>query len=114
MSANSTRMRRVTALLNAISDLRAGDLRAVLELDLVTPLCEFGENDIFELNKDGKIVHIPGHPPPPKSLKDKVRTGERLARILENQLREIMAMGEGMLPSSRKNRRGKDFGGRTF
>ena len=65
--------RRVITLLNAIADLQEGDLLAVLKLDQVTPLIEFGENDMFELGEDGKIVYTPGWPPAPTDISRSAR-----------------------------------------
>ena len=107
--------RRVITLLNAIADLQEGDLLAVLKLDQVTPLIEFGENDMFELGEDGKIVYTPGWPPAPRSLKDRARSGEGLGRILEHHLMSVLVLGEGQLMTYQKHKRGKkELGGRTF
>ena len=117
MSARQTAAarRRVTTLLNAIADLQEGDLLAVLELDRITPLIEFGENDMFELGEDGKIVFMPGWPPAPRSLKDRARTGEDLARILEQHLMSALVLGEVKLMTYQKHNRGKkELGGRRF
>src|SRR6266567_4443949 len=96
---SAARRRRIITLLNAISDLQEGDLLAVLELDRVTPLMEFGENDTFQVGEDGKIVWTPGTPPPPKSLKHRARTGKDLARILEDHLNSVLVFGEVALPA---------------
>jgi hypothetical protein len=112
----SRRKKRVTTLLNAIADLHEGDLLEILELDRMRPhlMAEFGENDTFHI-EDGNIVHTPGWPPPSKSLKHRVRTGEELARILEHHLMSILVAGELALPSCQKYRKGKqELGGRGF
>jgi hypothetical protein len=107
--------RRVIRLLNAIADLHESDLRSVLQLDRSTPLIEFGENDTFQLREDGKILHRLGYPPPPRSLKQRVQTGEALGRILEEHLSSILVFGEGRLITWQKpRRRKKELGGRTF
>jgi hypothetical protein len=107
--------RRVIRLLNAIADLHEGDLRSVLQLDGSTPFIEFGENDTFELREDGKILHRPGYPPPPRSLKQRVQTGEALGRILEDHLSSILVFGEVNLITWQKHkRRKKELGGRSF
>ena len=113
VARESSRRRRVIALLNAIADLQEGDLLAVLDLDGFTPMVEFGEKDRFEY-KNGKIVVTPGWPPAPKSLKHRARTGKDLARILEWQLISTLGFGEARLTSYQKLRRGKDLGGRVF
>jgi len=107
VARESSRRRRVIALLNAISDLQEGDLLAVLELDERTPMIEL---DRLEL-KNGKMVIKPDKP---KSLKHRARTGKDLGRILEWQLISILGLGEAELPSYPKLRRGKDMGGRGF
>jgi hypothetical protein len=108
------RRRRVVALLKAISDLQKGDLLAVLELDELTPLQEFGENHIISKGEDGRLVLTPGWPPAPKSLKHRARTGNDLATILEQKLVSILGIGEVFVPSYQKRRRGNDLGGRAF
>jgi hypothetical protein len=107
--------RRVVNLLNAISDLSEGDLLAVLELDSIVPLREFGENDTFSLGQDGEFIHTPGWPPPPRSLMHRAQTGQDLSRILEHQLLSVLVFGEGMVPSHMKARRAKnEIGGRMW
>jgi hypothetical protein len=101
------RRSRVVALMNAISDLHEGDLLTVLELDRTIPIYEIGPNDMFRL-EDGRIIHVPGFPPPPKSLKQRVQTGEQLARILEQHLMEVLVLGEVNLASYKKERRKND------
>lgn len=106
---------RVIALLNAISDLHEGDLSDVLELDRQTPLKEFGENDTSMKLPDGTVEHTPGFPPPPKSLKDRVRTGKQMGQILEAQLTWVMVFGEVIIPSIQKKPRAqREMGGRQF
>jgi hypothetical protein len=108
-------LHRVVALLNAISDLQEGDLRLALELDSQAPMLEFGENDTFKIAQDGKIVWTPGSPPPEKSLRHRVQTGEELGRILEHHLLSVMIFGEAVLPSYKKRRRAKhEIGGRAW
>jgi hypothetical protein len=90
---------RVTALCNAISDLRRGDLHAVLELDTYAP----GEGlELAEFSDD--------------ILRGRVQSGEALGRLLENQLVEVMAYGEAILPpSTKRGRRSKScLGGTEF
>jgi hypothetical protein len=113
---NSTlRLRRVVALLNAISDLREGDLRSVLNLDGSVPIFEVGLNDTFQLGDDGKIVLERGWPPPEKSLRNRVQTGEFLGRILEHHLLSVLIYGEAALPSYKKRRRAAgEIGGTAF
>ena len=108
-SARRAAKRRVITLMNAISDLHHGDLLTVLQL---VPLEEFGPEDTFEV-KEGKLIHTPGPTPPPKSLISRIRTGEALARILEQHLVEVMAQGQVVLRTTKKSKRGQ-LGGRTF
>jgi len=110
MRTPSTALERVITLLNAISDLREGDLLAVLELDRYTPLIDLGDNDTFQLGEDGKIIHTPGFPPP-RSLMHRAATGADLARILEQHLEWVMAFGQAHLPVYQKRRRKKELGG---
>ena len=78
-------------------------------------MVEFGENDTFKLDEDRMVILTPGFPPPQKSLKDKVRTGEALGKILEDHLMQILGLGEAALPTSRKrDRRSRELGGRRF
>jgi hypothetical protein len=108
-----TRRSRVIALMNAVSDLHEGDLLAVLKLDQVTPMREFGENDRFTVD-DGRVIHLPGFPPPRKSLKHRAHTGKHLARILEQHLMWVLTFGEVSLVSYQKRRRKNELGGRGF
>ena len=106
---------RVRNLLNAIANLCQGDLARVLELNQLTPMRDFGPNDSFHLSEDKKLIVIPGFPPPPKSLKHRVRTGTELGRILESHLNIILSIGEATLSSTKKRRRSKkELGGRRF
>jgi hypothetical protein len=77
MPATKSAKRRVIALCKAISDLHHGDLLTILELDRVTAMEDFGDNDMFTL-EGNKVIHMPGSPPPPKSLKHRAGTGEEL------------------------------------
>jgi hypothetical protein len=113
--SSKAKRRRVVNLLNAISDLQEGDLLAVLHLDGIVPLGEFGENDTFSLGQDGEVIHTPGWPPPPRSLKDRVRTGKDLSRILEHQLLSVLVFGEVEVPSYMKSERDeREIGGRSW
>jgi hypothetical protein len=86
---------RVVALLNAISNLRKGDLLAVLSLDAQAPGIEWGPDDVLSLSDDGKgVIVTPGARPPPRSLANRMTTGEKLGRFLEQQLTQTMAYGE--------------------
>jgi len=109
-------MRRVVDLLNAIADLREGDLLAVLELDGCTPLMDLGDDDTFKLDDDGRDVNIPGQFRPPKSLRHRVQTGQELANILLDHLSQVLGLGESVLPTLEKTpqQRSTDFGGRRF
>ncbi len=111
---NGAGKRRVITLMNAIADLHEGDLRAVLKLDRMTPLREFGENDSFTLDKNGRVIHLPGFSPPRRSLKHRAHTGKQLARILEQHLMEVLTFGEVELPSYQRPRRKNELGGRQF
>jgi hypothetical protein len=85
---SESRRRRVVTLLNAIADLRHGDLHAVLELDRYTPL------------SDG--------------LNDGMRTGEALSWLLEDHLSHVLGFGEVGLDPDIRPRTGKEIGGRRF
>lgn len=106
---------RVTALMNAISDLHEGDLLTVLDLNGYTPLIDFGPNDKFSLREDGTVAHVRGFRPPPKSLKHRISTGRQLGRVLEDHLMVVLVFGEGPLRSIKKEPRAKkEIGGRHF
>jgi hypothetical protein len=111
--ASSAARRRVVDLFYAIAKLHRGDLLAVLELDRCTPLIDFGKNDIFQLDKNGKVIHTRVGPAP-KSLKHRAQTGADLARIMEEQLYSMLGFGEAFLPTVGKRRMGKELGGRAF
>jgi hypothetical protein len=97
------RKMRVIALLNAISNLHKGDLHAVLELDSFIPLWEFEDEEFEQV------------PAVLKSLRDRLRRGEDLARIYEDHLMQIMCLGETMVTSYPKLKRAKgEFGGREW
>jgi hypothetical protein len=114
MPATNTAKRRVIALCKAISDLHHGDLLKVLKLNEYTPLKDFAANDVFRLAPDGKsLIHIPVGPRP-RSLKHRARTGEQLARILENHLVQVMVFGETELPTVQRKPRRNELGGRVF
>ena len=106
--------RRVIRVLNAIADLNEGDLWLALELDEMTPLMEFGENDTFQL-KDGRLLYTPGYPSPPGSLMHKAKTGKALGRMLEQLLLATLGFGEAKLISwQKRNRKQEELGGRRF
>ncbi len=107
------RMRRVVDLLNAIADLRKGDLLAVLELDRCTHLMD-DDDDTFELDDDGNVIHIPWQSS--KSLRHRVQTGKVLENILRDHLVKILILGEGILDTFRKSSQQyrTDLGGRRF
>jgi hypothetical protein len=92
--ANAARTKRVTDLLNAISDLKTGDLEAVLDCN------SFGTSLV-----SGADVSTGNRP----------ASGRRLANILQAQLHAIMTMGECDLPSFQKDRRVRsELGGRHW
>jgi hypothetical protein len=106
---------RVTALMNAISDLNEGDLLTVLKLNQSTPLIDFAPNDKFRLREDGTVEHVRGFPPPSKGLKHRIRTGNQLGRVLEHHLMAILVFGEIALRNIKKEPRAKrEIGGRHF
>ena len=106
---SSAARRRVVDLLDAITNLHRGDLLAVLDLDSSTPLIEFGEEDTFELGKNGQVVHTPVGPAK-RSLSHRAQTGEHLARILEAQLTAVMAFGQMELQTIRRGHGGMNWG----
>jgi hypothetical protein len=70
------RRRRVVKFLNALADLRPGDLQLVLRLDEIVPMEEDG----------------------PASLRtDQARTGRELATVLQDRLGNILALGRHTL-----------------
>jgi hypothetical protein len=77
------RRKRVIALLNAISNLRHGDLRPVLALGKYVPM------DEEELGDD-PALHL-------------ARTGEELGKIVEDRLETIYCFGECFLPMEGKD-----------
>jgi hypothetical protein len=66
------RRSRVIVLLNAIRALRAGDLQAVIDLDTIAPMEDEG---------------------PASWDTNAARTGAELARILEDRLQTMLAVG---------------------
>jgi hypothetical protein len=89
------RRKRVTAVLNAISNLRRGDLLPVLALGKYVPM------DEEELGDD-PALHL-------------ARTGEELCKIVEGRLETIYAFGEGVLPMEGKDSHGQnEFGAWRF
>jgi hypothetical protein len=88
---------RVITLLNAIADLHEGDLREILKLDQTAPIAQH-DHGTFEWDDPGGAL----------TRSDVVRTGEELARILEDHLKSVLICGEGSIESK------KEFGGRRF
>jgi hypothetical protein len=106
--ASSAARRRVLNLLEATSKLHRGDLLAVLELDSFTPLTE--RNEPFEPTEAGWV----GTRRAEELLRQRPRTGEELARILEGELESLLKFAQAALPTVQKRRRRGELGGRAF
>jgi hypothetical protein len=83
---------RVITLLNAICELRDGDLNSALALDDYTPWEELGPADTFKGGgEDAVIVRVPGPILASKSSRRyEAETGEELEQILKSRLQEIL------------------------
>jgi hypothetical protein len=112
MQPNKEQVRRVNALLNAIGDLRRGDLLKVLNLNnKIQSMPMSGADREFSLDKDVKLVVKV-----PKTMRDRACTGKELAHIVEDNLIEILMFGEVSLPTVMKDRKpgSTELGGRAF
>jgi hypothetical protein len=84
---------RVLRFMNAVADLRSGDLRFVLRLDEIVPMEEDG---------------------PATRQTDQAGTGEGLAIILEDRLLTILAIGEHSLDCIERATESHELGRRRF